>query len=439
MTRAALPLLLPALLLCGAFAASAQAGAADTSKPNILLIVADDLGREWLGSYGSDEGVTPNLDRLAAEGRRWETAWTTPLCTPTRLELLTGRYPFRTGWTVHHDTPRWGGQNFDPEREICFARPLRDAGYATAIAGKWQINDLRSDPKILERHGWSRHAMWPGAESKSPRKTERYWDPLLQIDGERPERPEGFGPDIFTGYLEEFIRRGAGKPWLAYYPMVLTHEPLTTTPLNPAEGQSREELFRGMVRYMDHEIGRLLHVLDETGQREKTLVIFTTDNGSPSRAAARWKGRQVKGQKGKLSEWGTHAPLITRWPGRGGAGAVVSQPMDFSDFFPTFVELAGVKLPRGVKLDGYSLAGLLRGESEKSGRAWVFSQYGERRSVGDGRYRLYSDGAFFDVQEDPMEERDLRETASGAQAVARRRLAAALESLPPNAPPPGGA
>jgi len=148
------PLLaLAALLVC--LAAPAPAEAAPAAPPNLLMILADNLGKDWLGCYGSDEGVTPNLDRLAAEGLRFDNFYVTALCSTSRAALMTGRYGWRTGWHTHHDSAIYGGGFLDPEREVVLARPLREAGYATAVTGKWQINDgrffdLESDPE--ERH-----------------------------------------------------------------------------------------------------------------------------------------------------------------------------------------------------------------------------------------------------------------------------------------------
>ena len=119
-----------------------NAKAADVERPNIVVILLDNVGQEWFGSYGSEENCTPNMDRLAATGVRFTNCYTTTVCGPSRVELLTGRYPFRTGWYLHHDAALYGGGGFDPQRETTFARVLRDAGYDTGIAGKWQVNNL---------------------------------------------------------------------------------------------------------------------------------------------------------------------------------------------------------------------------------------------------------------------------------------------------------
>lgn len=443
-------------VLCGFYAAN-SASAAEPRRPNILFIMADDLGPEWLSCYGS-EHRTPNIDRLAAGGLRFERCWATPLCTPTRHELLTGRYPFRTGWTVHHDTPRWGVQYFDWRREITFARVLREAGYATAIAGKWQINDFRTHPDALQQHGFDEHCVWPGFESDNPPAAERYFDPFVQTNGRRETRKGEFGPDIFANFIIDFMTRHKEGPFLAYYPMVLTHTPFTHTPANQGQDLKGAALHPGMVDHVDGNVGRLLAALDRLGIREHTLVIFTCDNGtvsgvkgrmtldtsSPAPRASgeagvaaphdvsRVDGLVVNGGKGTLRETGIRVPLIVSWPQHPGGGAMKTELVDFSDFFPTLVELAGGKPPEGVTIDGRSFAGLLKGDAGYRPREWIYSQLGTGRVVCDGRYKLYDSGRFFDVRNDLLEEHELQE-ADGPAGEARRRLKSVLGAIPPDA------
>ena len=130
-------------------------------KPNVILVMVDDLGRDWVSCYGAKH-QTPNLDQLAKEGVRYETAWSMPIGTPTRVTLLTGQYPFRHGWTTHYDVPRQGGGGLRPDRFTTFARVLRDHGYSTVIGGKWQVNHLGKQPNVLKEHGFDEHCVWPG-------------------------------------------------------------------------------------------------------------------------------------------------------------------------------------------------------------------------------------------------------------------------------------
>ena len=250
--------------------------------PNILFILLDNVGKDWFRSYGSQEDQTPNMDRLAAGGLRFRNCYVTPVCSTTRHMLLTGRYPFRTGWHTHHDAAIYGGGYLDWNREVTFARALRSAGYDTCISGKWQINDL-FDPlqkDALKKHGFDEHCIFPEGRKGHPAHKRRYWDPYVLKNGERIDTTGKFGPDIFTDYPIDYMGRHRDRPFLAYYSTILTHIPVVTTPLSPEEGASGREKFAGMLRYADHLIGRLVKALETLGLRENTIVIIMTDNGT---------------------------------------------------------------------------------------------------------------------------------------------------------------
>jgi len=149
------------------------------SKPNIIFIMVDDLGKEWINCYGGDDIETPNLDALAKTGLKFNNAWSMPQCTPSRATLLTGQYPWRTGWVNHWDVPRWGVGYFDWEKYTTFATIMKTAGYKTAIAGKWQINDFRIEPEALKKHGFDDWCVWTGYEAQNPPSGKRYWDPYI--------------------------------------------------------------------------------------------------------------------------------------------------------------------------------------------------------------------------------------------------------------------
>ena len=194
---------------------------AESSRPNILFIMVDDLGPEWISCYGGLEVKTPQIDALARGGMRFTNAYSMPQCTPTRVTLLTGQYPFHHGWCNHWDVPRWGaGCHFDPNKNITFARLLRSVGYVTAIAGKWQINDFRVQPGVLKDHGFDEWCMWTGYEGQNPPSGQRYWDPYVFASGERSRTHKGqFGPDVYADFLVDFLRRHRDQPMLLYFPM----------------------------------------------------------------------------------------------------------------------------------------------------------------------------------------------------------------------------
>jgi len=404
-----------------------------SDRPNIIFIMADDCSRDWLGCYGSQENSTPVLDKLAAGGMRFETFWVTPICTPTRHMLLTGRYPFRTGWVRHHDAPRWGGQYFDWDREITFARVLKKAGYATAIGGKWQVNDLRTHPDALARHGFDEHCMWSGFETGNPPSAERYWDPYIITNGERKVHRDAFGPDIVNDFLLDFVGRHRDKPFMVYYPMILTHGPFTPTPHNRDKmqaGSDKKELYRGMVQYVDFLIGRLVRTLDKLGIRDNTVIFYTGDNGSSCGGNA-WGQEPLNKAKGNKSDKGAHTPLIANWPGTIKPRRVTSELADISDMLPTFAELASAPLPEGVKIDGRSIVSVLTGTGGPR-REWIFSQIDNQRFIRDKRFILHVDGRLYDLTTDPYEKNNLAASTDPDVVSAREKLQKVLDSFPEN-------
>ncbi len=421
-------------LCCVTLGAATVAGA---ERPNILFILADDLGKEWLSCYGS-EHKTPQLDALAAGGVRFENCYATPLCTPTRHEMLTGRYPFRTGWTVHHDTPRWGGQYFDWNREVTFARVLRDAGYATAIAGKWQMNDFRTHPDALRRHGFNEHCVWPGVEADNPPAAERYFDPFVQTNGKRETLKGRFGPDVFCDFIVDFMERHRTVPFCAYYAMVLPHPPMTKTPRNLDTDKKGAALYPGMVDYIDYQVGLLIKVLEDLKIRDKTIVFFAADNGSPG-TVCRANGRDVHGGKSDVVEPGICVPFLVNGPGQVLAGKVSDELIDFSDVFPTLLDLAGARPPKDVVIDGRSFVWAFTGRPRTGpARDWIYSQLGPKRVIRDKRFKMYWDGRLYDLIADPAERLDLGESDNRDVLAAHQKLEKALKSLPADAKLPFG-
>jgi arylsulfatase A-like enzyme len=425
---------------------------AAASKPNFLVILADNLGKDWFGCYGADGGHTPQIDRLAADGVRFKHCYVTPLCSTTRVQFLTGRYGFRTGWVRHHDAAIYGGGGFDWKRETTWARALRDAGYATCVTGKWQINDLYDEKDALKQHGFDEHLVWTGAlvgtgvaeerwkASIAPggnRELEsRYWDPVVFRNGERMEMKGRFGPEVYLGYLVEFMARHRGsQPFVAYYACPFTHIPTVPTRLVPDKNAEEREQFAGMVRSMDAQVGQLVKELERLSLRDNTVILYMTDNGSSRRLPGSFGGKPAVGGLGTLSENGLDEPLIVNCPARGIPEGRVSEALvDCSDVFPTLLELAGVQVPAGLKLDGRSFAAELGGN--RAGwqpREWVFAQNGEVRVLRDERFKWYSTGQLFNVEADVLEKNDLSGSADREVVAAKQRLQTVLAGLPPDA------
>jgi len=405
------------------------------SHPNIILIMIDDVGADWIGCYGAEQ-KTPQIDRLAEQGARFETAWATPLCSPTRVELLTGRYAFRTGWTKHHDVPRWGGKGLDWEREKTFARFLRDAGYATAIAGKWQINDLRKY-EALKLHGFDEHCVWTGYETgNAPPSDERYWNAYLQTNGKREICTNRFGPDVVNEFTLDFVRRHQDQPFLLYYPMILCHSPYPSTPFNKSNPpHDMRQLYSDLVTYVDYLVGKIVLEVDELGLAGHTMIIVTGDNGSSTGGIR--NGIKYPAGKNKITNWGLEVPFVVRAPWLGKAGRVISTPTDFSDVLPTLLDVAGISMPKGETIDGHSLVPLLKDRATPGQkRTWIFSEIGDKRTVRDERFKLDNSGRFWDVKSDPLEQHDLSQSDATEVVGERKKLLAVLESLPADGPPP---
>ncbi len=446
-----------AALIAGAAAVATvhAADGASTARPNVLFILGDNLGRDWFGCYGSDEACTPEIDKLAATGVRFTHCYVTPLCSTTRVELLTGRYGFRTGWHTHHDAAIYGGGNFDPRRETTVARLFQSAGYATTIAGKWQISDLYEQPDALARCGFDEHLVWTGALKgdgaaearwQASRKLpggeqartfeSRYADPVVFHDGVRREIAGRFGPDVYVDHLIDFMTRRRDRPFFAYYATPLVHVPVVPVPGGPAVDAPQREQFAAMVKYFDGQVGRLVEALNRLGLRERTIVVVMTDNGTPKTLGGMVDGTRVVGGLGTLRENGLDVPLVVNCPGRVPVGRVAERLVDGSDLLPTLCETAGIATAAGLQPDGRSFSDAL-GELPASAppRDWIFAQYADERVVRDARYKLFSTGALFDLTADPAEERDLSRDETPDVVAARRRLQAVLDGLPPNADP----
>ncbi|MSU51594.1 MAG: hypothetical protein EXS37_21315 [Opitutus sp.] len=322
-------------------------GAMATPPPNVVFILLDNVGQEWFGCYGSEEACTPNIDRLARTGVRAEHCYTPPVCGPSRTVLLTGRYLLRSGFTLHHDAALYHGGGLDPAREHVFARSFRAAGFATGLVGKWQINHLYDEPGVLAKHGFAEHLAWPGSVDRDKVRNSdyakfqdavrrdsvgettpfieqienRYWDPVFLRNGRREKRPGKFGPDIAQAFALDFIRRHRGKPFLLYYPMVLTHgqtftQPVVPTPLNMDPDRPHKEMFADMLRYADKLVGEVVSTLDELGLRENTLVFVASDNGTDKSFTARRNSRDVRGGLYSLIEAGSDVVLLANNPKR---------------------------------------------------------------------------------------------------------------------------
>lgn len=424
-------------------AALCAAGGA-VKNPNIILILADDLGAKELSCYGSTRHRTPHLDRMAAEGVRFETFYVTPLCTPTRVALMTGQYGCHNGFLGMQD-PAFRPAPNSPLAQIgnhfTHADLLKSRGYATALAGKWQLSGEL--PTLIHDAGFDEYRMWaydhnlpPGVRHPAHEKGGqacRYWHPSIVENGKYlPTTPEDFGPDLFNEFVVDFACRRKGGPFFVYYTSVLTHSPRVETPDPTRPGARWPSGLKSNLEYLDHLVGKLLAALKSEGLDERTLVIFLGDNGTGGQG------------KGTVTELGVRVPCIIRGPGVK-RGLVSRAVADLTDVMPTLAEFSGAELPRDRRFDGRSLGPVLRGEQQRH-REWIYSHLDDGRLVRDQRWLLeIAKGGkgerFFDCGEsrDGAGYKEVTGSTDADVKAARERFAAILTALPEPKPREGTA
>jgi arylsulfatase A-like enzyme len=405
------------------------------NPPNIILIMADDLSAREIGCYGADGNPTPVLDAMAAQGVQFRTCWATPLCSPSRAEIMTGRYGFRTGWyhnQLKKNTPL-------PENQLVFSQMLKQVGYATAIAGKWQL------PGTASGYGFDEHCLWqeiPGqfkglvepGEGNWPGRPSRYWHPAIVHNGKQLQtRPRDYGPDLVVDFICDFISRKRTQPFLVYYPMILPHKTWDFDRQEhgyvcPPRLNSERERIRGKgepslkanVNYIDHLVGRILNHLESAGLEKDTVILFTADNGTSGYG----KG-QTNLERGQL------VPMIVHGSTRVQPLGACDVLVDFSDILPTLAELCGVSLPEDYRIDGHSFAPLLQGKPFQQ-REWIFSYLAGDRMLRSQRWLLDGAGHFYDCGDNRSGEGypDVTGSTSAEVMKARKRFDEILSRLP---------
>lgn len=393
--------------------------AAET-KPNVILILADDLSASALGCYGCQSVKTPVLDRLAKEGMRYTHCYSPQVCMPSRTELLTGKYAHRN----------YVGRGNVAVGERTIASELKKAGYATCQVEKWHVQARGGamPPQV----GFDEHYLTKLAHN--------YYDPVVHINGKKKAFKGGYGPKVCQKCAFDFITRHRDRPFFLYYAMHLPHAPYHAPPgFDLGEKPSHSDRYRAMIEHQDVMVGELVKYLESLRLRKRTLMIFTGDNGTPRGIHYRTGGRMVEGGKGSMLDSGTHVPLIVNWPGTVSRDIVTNALVDFADFLPTAMEVAGRKPTPAMKLDGQSFYRQLLGDPKAPVRELAF-KFGCRNGgkgalpVGywarDQRWKLYGNGRFYDMVNDPEEKQAIEiSSLKGNGITAHRRLTEAIKQL----------
>ena len=387
-------------------------------KPNIIFILADDLGYAEIGCYGSDKYKTPNIDKLASQGMRFTHGYATPLCGPSRATLLTGRYAFRTGATNQDAC----SQVFT-KAEKAIPYFLKPAGYVSTCIGKWgQLPDEPSDfsfDQYLRFFG-------SGVYWTEPGKKQNY-----RVDGADLILKENeYMPDLMHKKMVEFLTKNKNNPFFVYYSLSHVHGEITRT---PDSKPTTRDFYDDNIRYMDKLVGKLRTELDRLKLTDNTILIFFSDNGTTGghADAATIGGRRLSGQKGSMLEGGSLEPLIVYWPGVTPKGKVCDDLISSTDFIPTFAEIAGTTLPKDILLDGQSFNAQLHGEKGNP-RTSLFVQLANNYWVRNSGWKLNQSGELFDMTRAPFEEILVTADAKNEAAIAARKtLQTELDRLNP--------
>ena len=381
-------------------------------KPNIVLILADDIGYEIPNYTGGQSYSTPSIDALAANGIQFSRCNVCPNCSPTRVELLTGKYGFR-------NYSGWG--SLDPAQKT-IANMLHDAGYKTCVAGKWQLG---GGDASIHGFGFDQYRIFEPFDvyDESEVNMRRYKNPSLYENGDYlPESYTNgkYADDLFTDYIFNFIDSNLLSPFFVYFSLSLCHKPFSPTPddaefaaWDPLMNKSDANFYPSMVRYMDKKVKQVVDKINTAGLSDNTVIIFLGDNGTPQELTSLYKGENIEGGKNTSTIYGTNVPLIVSWPGTVAAQQLSGGLIDATDFLPTLAEAAGIKKPADYgTLDGISFYPLWFGEKKRL-RDWIYCYWHPEYQANffkvwtqDENYKLYdstNNHAFYNISTDPLE------------------------------------
>ena len=414
---------------------SVCAGEPVRRKPNIIFIMADDVSAKEYSLYGGEGIDTPNLDRMAAEGVAFKTAWAVPQCAPTRAVLHTGNYACNTGWygnEVH-------GGDFS-KRDLIMGKLMQRAGYKTAWFGKYHFKNEQPDPRPFGFDEYAVDLTWDGYTGPSQDRPgsmyqiQWFWHPGIIWNGQGIDTgPDDFGPGIHAEKIIDFMERHKEEPFFAYWPTFLPHKDFndktwryTDVPELDADGNKTGGRVPGSLKagleYLDHLLGKIVAAVKANGQENDTIIVFTGDNGTSPYGKCKFE-----------DERGPRVPFVVWGPGRVKPREISDVLIDFSDMVPTLADLGGGPVPDAATLDGTSFAPYLRGEPF-TGRDTIFCQFYDGRWVRDRRYLRDARGNYYDCGDNRDETKGYRKmtlsTDPEVLPLVQRRFGKVLEKYP---------
>jgi arylsulfatase A-like enzyme len=393
-------------------------------RPNVILVITDDQGFGDLSLHGNSNLKTPHMDGIATAGVQFTQFQVSPVCSPTRSSLLTGRYNYRTGVV---DT--YLGRSLMYPDEATVAELFGSAGYRTGIFGKWHLGD--NYPMRAIDQGFQEALVLKGGglaqPSDPPESRSSYFDPVLQYNG-KADRRRGYCTDIFFYAAGDFVEENRKQPFFLYVAPNAPHTPLQVedswvAPFRKMGLQEDTAKAYGMVANLDMNLGRLLARVRTAGIEQDTIVIFMSDNGVQGKRY----NSGMRGVKGTVFQGGIRAPFFVRWPGLAPRGRKVDRIAAHIDVLPTLIEACGVTKPAGLQLDGKSLLPLIRGEQPTWPDRTLYAQWhrGDEPvlfrncAARSQRYKLVDGRELYDLEGDPAESRDI--SATHSEVVAKMR------------------
>lgn len=405
-------------------------GSASAKQPNVILFMTDDMGMECLGTYGAESYKTPVLDKLAEDGLKFNHCYSQPLCTPSRVKIMTGRYNFRNYEKFKHLNPN----------QRTFGHVAKSAGYKTAIAGKWQLDgDLTDD--FSKKFGFDTYCLWYLNQKMFG---SRYLHPRFAQDGKEVGGKGLYGPDLVNDFALNFIEKNKDDKFFLYYPMILPHFPFEATPdskgwdPNAPKNKKGDHYMVDMVQYADKLVGKVVAKVDQLGLANDTVIMFTSDNGTMRGIHSKWEGADYAGGKGRLDNTGNHVPLIVRWNKVVKPKQLTDDLVDFSDFFATIQEVTGGKGPANYSVDGQSLVPLFKGDPSYKPRTFTYCHYDPKWGTPEQgnwartqNYKVYGqDGPKYKLTNDYFEKSPIQQIPAEGEAeiAALQRVVSQMEA-----------